>query len=309
MHILRRWWRFWLFLALSAALPLACAADLTVVTANERGAAINEAIDALSDELARASAPRPSLNVIPVNELSTLSASPPKLIIAMGSTAAQALLESGNRTPLLITLVPQDTYDQLAARRKASPMLSAIYLDQPVRRQLALLRLALPRSQTVALLLGPSARRAEGRLKSAAADARFQLVTAYPDNEDALHPHLNGILAQSDALLAIADPQIFNANTIQNILLTSFRARVPMLAFSPAYVKAGALLALYSTPRQIGTQAAAVAQNFLRGKPLPPAQYPSDYLVQVNPAVAASLGLILEENTLLDRLRQTEKAP
>lgn len=42
-----------------------------------------------------------------------------------------------------------------------------------------------------------------------------------------------------------------------------------MVAFSPAYARAGAVLSLHVTPTQAGVQAAALVLDVLRGRPLP----------------------------------------
>jgi ABC-type uncharacterized transport system substrate-binding protein len=107
----------------------------------------------------------------------------------------------------------------------------------------------------------------------------------------------------------MADPQVFNGNTLPNILLASYRARIPVMAFSPAYVKAGALLSLHSTPSQVGSQAGVVARSALQGAALPAPQYPTDFTVSVNDYVARSLGLGLDATTLSERLHSLEKRP
>ncbi|HUY02335.1 MAG TPA: ABC transporter substrate binding protein, partial [Rhodocyclaceae bacterium] len=124
-----------------------------------------------------------------------------------------------------------------------------------------------------------------------------------------LYPALARALDGADALLAVADPLVYNGNTIENILLASFRAGVPLVAFSPAYVRAGALLGLYSTPAQIGTQAGKMARAVLQGRPLPPPQYPTEFTVEINRHVARSLGLDLNAAVLARRLQQMERLP
>ncbi|MEK9804380.1 MAG: ABC transporter substrate binding protein, partial [Curvibacter sp.] len=125
--------------------------------------------------------------------------------------------------------------------------------------------------------------------------------------EEPIFAGLRKILEESDVLLALADPQIYNSNSIQNILLTSFRAQVPMLAFSPSYVRAGALMAVHSTPRQIGQQAGVLVRGVLQGQPLGPPQFPLQFEVSVNEHVARSLGLRLEAGSLAERLRRLER--
>ena len=89
---------------------------------------------------------------------------------------------------------------------------------------------------------------------------------------------LKPVLDDAEVLLAVADPEVYNGTTVSNILLATYRAQLPVVAFSPAYVNAGALLALYSTPRQIGTQAAGLARQLQLGGPTVAAsQYPVEF--------------------------------
>jgi ABC-type uncharacterized transport system substrate-binding protein len=88
---------------------------------------------------------------------------------------------------------------------------------------------------------------------------------------------------------------------------------VPVIGFSQAYVRAGALAAVHSTANQIGRQAGewiaelAHTDNWQLGTP----RYPRYYSVAVNTQVAQSLNLnVRNENVLLQQLQQLEnKSP
>jgi ABC-type uncharacterized transport system substrate-binding protein len=81
------------------------------------------------------------------------------------------------------------------------------------------------------------------------------------------------------------------------------------MAFSPGYVKAGALLSVHSTATQAGVQMATMALHYLQANALPTSQYPLDFSISVNEYVAHSLGLSLDAKNLTDRLRRLEKKP
>jgi putative tryptophan/tyrosine transport system substrate-binding protein len=121
---------------------------------------------------------------------------------------------------------------------------------------------------------------------------------------------LRPVLDDAGVLLAVADPEVYNGSTVSNILLATYRAQVPVVAFSPAYVKAGALLALYSTPGQIGTQAAGLVRQLQLGGAMGvTSQYPVEFSVAVNDHVARSLGFSLDEVALMTRLQKLERRP
>jgi len=100
---------------------------------------------------------------------------------------------------------------------------------------------------------------------------------------------------------------VFNSETAANILMAAYRRQVPLVGFSPAYVKAGALLALYSTPAQVGTRGGDVLRQNLAGRSLPPPQWSREFTVKVNQDVARSLGFALDEARLGEQLREGER--
>ena len=145
----------------------------------------------------------------------------------------------------------------------------------------------------------------------AAASANgLSLAAAYVDDDRALFSALQSVLEVSDVLLAQADPLVFNSNSIQNILLTTIRANVPLVAFSPAYERAGALLALYSTPAQAGRQAAHWVLEVLATRALPAqALEPDDFEISVNAQVARVFGLSPDASSLRLELKRREQRP
>jgi putative ABC transport system substrate-binding protein len=290
--------------------PAATAAEPAVaVVTSDGSSAYDEAVAAVIAELARGGLPRSDVTVIAAAELPTRTITLPRLIIALGAQAAQAVSDVDSRTPQLFALLPRTSFEQIIAGRGPSRTVSAIYLDQPFSRQLDLLHLALPEAKRIGVLFGPGSRHVAPFLQRAIAERGLTMTSATLERSETLYPLLQQVLGNADVLLALADPLVFNGNTIQNILLASLHARVPLVAFSPAYVKAGALLALYSTPTQIGTQAGALALAALQGRGLPTPQYPAAYTVGVNQHVARALGLNLDEASLSKQLQQMEHTP
>jgi len=172
------------------------------------------------------------------------------------------------------------------------------------------MRLALPQAQQIGVLLGPDSVAKLPELRTQAQGAALLVRPAEVASDQALFPALREVLDGSDVFLALADPVVFNSTSIQNILLSSFRARVPMMAFSTAYVRAGASLALYSSPTQVGKQAGLVVMAALRSGHLPEQPIePDDFLVDVNPNVTRALGLTLDGVELRQALRRLERLP
>jgi hypothetical protein len=91
---------------------------------------------------------------------------------------------------------------------------------------------------------------------------------------------------------------------VQPLLLTTYWAGIPVVAYSESYQQAGAVLDLYSTVPQVVAQVIDSLQQVREGRPLPNLQPPHYFTVGVNAAVARSLGLSLPTSgELVARLR------
>ncbi|MBA3031486.1 MAG: hypothetical protein KKF85_00105 [Gammaproteobacteria bacterium] len=247
---------------------------------------------------------------------------PPALVVTVGAAAFEETLNwladrgrAWRGVPVLATLLPQAAYDAQVTRQAAGAaarrVLSAAVLDQPLGRQMALLKRALPDRQRVGALAGPQTRPQLSALRREAAARGLRLAAAPEVNvPDELYPALKAALEASDVLLALPDPTVYHAATLQNILLTTYRARVPLVAFSAAYVRAGAVLAVYSTPAQVARRAAEMVKSWQAGRGLPPPQMPREFAVAANAKVAASLGLMLDDAAVIaEDLRRQEGVP
>jgi putative tryptophan/tyrosine transport system substrate-binding protein len=289
-----------------------------IIVSSERRAAYQETASALLEELRRGdtSISASEVQQMLVSEWPNAQAMRPRMQVALGAQACSALVKRKHPAPVLCTLLPRLSFEEILRdnARQVSPQLSALYLNHPFARQLDLLQLALPKARRVGVLWGPESmlRDREAGMATAASKRGLQLVSAHVALNEPVFRGLKRVIEDADVLLALPDGQIFNSGNIQNILLTSFRARIPMQAFSPAYVRAGALLSLYSTPTQIGQQAGMLVRSVLQGQPLGLPEYPSDFVVSVNENVAHALGLSLDANDLTQRLKQfsrVEKSP
>jgi ABC-type uncharacterized transport system substrate-binding protein len=279
------------------------------------GSAYAEAAAAVEDEIGRAGPGRGEVIARPWRQFvdGTLSP-PPRLVVAIGSEALRGIVEGNIGVPALAVLVPEAAYERLATRGSArdGTAYSAVLLEQPPARQLAVLRLALPQRHRIGMLFGPDSRRLAAAFQRAATASGMQLVIGQVDAPDRVGAVLQQTIEEVDLLLAVADPTVFNNASVQNILTTAYRRRLPVAGFSPAYVRAGALLAIYSTPEQLGRQAGQMARLFLSGQPLPPPQAPSEFTLGINGEVARSLGIPLRVEdgaALAAQLQESERKP
>lgn len=299
---------------LSAASLLLCApswATGVLVLMSDNSPPYQEVAEGFRAQLQHA---RPADKVVIETSLehaeSAVSANP-RLLVSVGMKATRAALALNTRMPILAVLVPKDGFDALPLpANEARRSMSAIYLDQPYSRQLAMIRMAFPERRRIGVLLREQNRQ---KLEALLASARLQKIQVTGElipNASEIIPALEHLLGASDMLLMLPDALLYNKNDIQGVLLTSYRYHAPLIGYSQALVRAGAIMALYSKPQQIGYHAAEVALRYLDTGDLPAPQYPKYFTVSINRQVARSLNISvpdeIELQTALQRREQEQ---
>jgi ABC-type uncharacterized transport system substrate-binding protein len=233
----------------------------------------------------------------------------PELIVAVGTEVTQQVTALDLPAPVLSVAIPRLSFEEvrqrdsgkIAAGRRGG--LSAIYLDQPLERRLELIQQILPEARRIGVVLGPGTLAYASEFRAAAERRRLELRVGRVADETQLIRTLDQVLRESDVMLGVVDPLVFNRASARNVLLTAYRWRVPLFGVSPAYVRAGALAAVFSTPEHIARQLAETIEGFrIKGaRKLPPPQYPKYFSVVVNYQVAESMGIHVDDEDSLQR--------
>lgn len=220
-----------------------------------------------------------------------------ELVIALGVKALEAASMLKHTTPILGVYTPLPVFNQILAKsRRELGNFSAIVLDQPYWRQLALIKTILPETKKVGILLGPASSQYLETLREEADELGLSLMDETVSQESELIPKLKKLLDSSDAMLAIPDRLIYSRETAESILLTSYRHQKPMFGYSQSYVRAGALASVYSSTKQIAKQAAEITiKSQAAPSQLPLPQIPRYFSVTVNQQVAHSLNIVLTD--------------
>jgi ABC-type uncharacterized transport system substrate-binding protein len=221
------------------------------------------------------------------------------LTVAIGTKALEAALSRPAR-PVLSLLVPRSTYERLASGQH---QVSALYLDQPLTRQLRLLGLALPGLKKAGAALGPASRGLQAELQSAANASGIQVNSAVIDQGSDLYAALTELAEDSQAFLLLPDPVVVQRGALQNFFLHTYRLKKPVLAYSAPLVKSGALLGLWATPAQLGGEAAGwISESWSGGAfHLGAPRYPKRFTIGINRTVARSLEIDLPSEEALGR--------
>lgn len=230
-----------------------------------------------------------------------------ELVIALGVKALEAAATLKHTTPVLGVYTPLPVFNQVLEKsRRELGNFSAIVLDQPYWRQLALIKAVLPETKKVGVLLGSASSQYLETLREEADALGLSLVDETVSQEAELIPKLKQLLDSSDVLLAIPDRLIYSRESAESILLTSYRHQKPMFGYSQSYVKAGALASVYSSTKQLAKQAAETAiRSQIAPSQLPAPQVPKYYFVTLNQQVAHSLNIAVTDEDAIYKKMQT----
>lgn len=119
-----------------------------------------------------------------------------------------------------------------------------------------------------------------------------QIYVSESSRVDAALASLNGDI---DALWLVPDSGIVNPEFVKSLMLYSFTAHVPVVAFSLIYAQSGAVAAADSAPYDMGAQLGYMAKGLLSGEDVPSLSHPDRVRYYVNAEVAGKMGLALDE--------------
>jgi ABC-type uncharacterized transport system substrate-binding protein len=271
----------WAPLLLAAALP---AAPANVLVVAESGVeAYAEALEGIDSVLGGNRYTRFDLRQDGADLGRALAAPDLRVVIAVGSRAVADVSVRQPNVPVIGSMVLH------GADQEGGPHVD---LDVPLSAQLSAIRAIWPRHSRVAIIRNPARSRYSAEaLESQAHKEGFVAVVVDCDGPARLLKAVAQVKGKADFLLCFPDPDLYNAVTIKPFVLASLEARIPVVGFSPAFVRAGAAAGIFPDYREIGRQAAEAALERLRGGDGSPGESPRKVRVAVNQRVARLLGI------------------
>ena len=259
-----------LLAALPGMLPAAAAADRSarvLVLVSHDAEPYQKALGGFRDQM-KALGINASLDVVRLQgdagaakvAFAARAATPPDVIVSLGSLALQMPRGEGMSAPIVAAMVMNE------AELQAIPNATGVVLEFPAQVELEWIRRFMPERTNVAVIFNPDENRKRiDAAETAAGKAGVKLhahVVAMPRD---LPVELEAIGRAADILWGIPDRIAMTPQTAKPILLFSFRNRIPVAGLSASWVKAGALYALDRDYTDIGTQAADLVRRILDG--------------------------------------------
>lgn len=218
------------------------------------------------------------------------------LIVTSGVAALRFALTHSRRAEVLAITVPEDAFERITNSQVDDRRISAIYMDISLERMVALIHERLPDVQAVGIVSGDGRYLERERARGDLPDARHgRLLEYHAGRESDMVEVFRRAGHETQAILAIPDPSIYNRDTIVRIMLTTYRAGIPLIGYSESMNRAGALMSVFASPEMLGEEAGRmIAAAFEEGRWRAVRQHTERHTVVINQQVARSLGIRLK---------------
>ncbi|MFT4764828.1 MAG: ABC-type uncharacterized transport system substrate-binding protein [Oleispira sp.] len=189
-----------------------------------------------------------------------------------------------------------------AKQAEISDMATSIYIEPPLSRQLQLADLLVPGDKKIGLLVSNKQDK-EDVFKTLTDAERMMLKVVSIEDYDNINQALFHVLKGTRLLLGHYNNDIYNAQNIKNILITSYRQRKVLIGPSRAYLKAGSFSTTFSDLSHIARRITEIVIHHKGTGQWLKADYNPHYRILFNPQVARSLNIrILNDDVLMQQM-------
>lgn len=228
-----------------------------------------------------------------------------RLILLDSASLGWRLQDARGPATLVMLISRVQTRQRLGSSRP--DRLSLLWSDPPLARQLKLTRQILPQARRIGVLYGRNSAFLLEELRKAAHPMGLEIVAQpWTDTHDS-RP-VQALLKQSDVLLGLDDPDLYNSRTAKSLLLSSYAAKRALIGPSAAFVKAGSLATTHSDQADW----LDIVDELLDRPPAtwPRTLYPDRFKVASNRQVTRALGLApIDDLAIANTLAEGETRP
>lgn len=164
-----------------------------------------------------------------------------------------------------------------------------IFIDQPLTPILETAKKVINKNYRKTILIITSEKNKRYDILNEELDKNLKFVTV-KDGENAAKK-IEPDLYQAGAIAAIYDPQIWSGNSARWILQQAYNNKVPVIGYSKAFLKAGAISSVYSSSDQIIAATNNQIIKWIENEKFDNKVIYPDYSIEVNNNIAKALNL------------------
>lgn len=237
--------------------------------------------------------------------LSELKARRPALILTVGSSATSVIREQVQDLPVVFCMVLDPVASGFVqSMHTPGSNVTGASMDIPARLQFETLKAVVPSIKKVGVLYNPQETGEVVRpAAKGAAEVGLELIASPLDSSEKLQDALENLQRRVDALWSVADSTVFASDrSIEFLLRQTLQHKIPFMGLSPAFVKAGALLALSVDYRDVGNQCAEQTAQILAGRAPSslPVTTPRKVTLYINLNAARTIGVEIPPSSMAE---------
>jgi putative ABC transport system substrate-binding protein len=227
-----------------------------------------------------------------------LQARNPSVVATLGTQATRWAVERASAGDLLwpvcFAMVPSRASLGLnGVGRDLPARFTGVLLQIPFEKQIDLIRKVLPGARRLGVVFSNVNQEEVARLRDLCEARGLLCESSRVAEPRELAASFESLSKAVDVLFALPDPVVYSGVSARYVLQFSLERRIPLVGFSEAYVKGGALMGLYADPKDVGRQWGAMVNRILAGAAPGsiPLEFPQKVRLGWNRKVAGRLGI------------------
>jgi putative tryptophan/tyrosine transport system substrate-binding protein len=228
-----------------------------------------------------------------------ISESKPDLIFSLGGDATDAVIKNTSKIPIVATMILKRFSENRTEK------ITGVYLNYPLSVQFTWLKKFFPEQRKVAIFFNRKENDSIIHDAQNIAENHGIILMPIPVESPKELPYaLDQLKNNIEVLLAIPDEIAMSGKTAKEVLLASFRNRVPLVGLSDNWVKSGALYALSWDYEDLGRQCAIQSDKLTKGTPLKsvPFEHPRKTTYSINAKIAEHMNMEIPQALLKNAL-------
>jgi|GEM_PF-1911758 len=186
----------------------------------------------------------------------------PKVILAVGLRAARTAKMRVNDVPIVFCMAFHPLENGL--RTETS---TGVHLEPSAADQLKAVTRIIPHVKKIGIIFDPNRTgRLVAEFRDAAAELKMEIGAVPVKNQDEALKALKEMPAKAQALWLIRDPTVLSRNLFNQALILQQQKRLPVIAYSPQFVRKGAFFSYSASYQRQGKKAAEIVKALLGGE-------------------------------------------
>ncbi len=273
----------------------AAAADEVVVLTTAGIAAYDEVLDGVRKSVGA----QASVRIIDLRQkdaaqtiADSLHAKTTRVVVTIGSEAAEAAMAQPAAAPLIATTIMPNLVETGGRGRT----ITTVPVDVPMNALLENVKRVFPGKSRLGIIRNATfANPSAETLKASAEAAGFKICLAECSGPAQLLQTFLSLKDHADLVVCFPDGALYNSATVKPLVLASLRYRLPLVAFSESFTRAGAALSIYPDFREVGSLTGELILKTLNGPPQARIEHPRKFKLAVNQNITRLLGISYKE--------------